>query len=298
METMKKPFFKRQKTLERGSEQKVFCKGQTGQKTQKIKDMISGQLIRRPVLTICVIILILSLIPFAVRGILQVMEAFVRANGFRWLSLSGSLGNWFAFFGSYCGVLATVVLGILAVRLTIKQDQSKDYADINNLELSSFCLYDLWRYYQPSCYGEDPGRRFVLVFEISGLKPYYSITKIEALWSPAEADNEKYVCLVNLAIKQERTKCTKVKCCFDDFDRCATKDSFNYFFRLGCYEHEMMSPDERQRLLKLRFEIHYADGSNVRYVECKYRLEYTGVEIDHVMLSPVNHTINISSRSK
>lgn len=258
-----------------------------------LEGFFSARLIKKPFITIFVIIFILLLVPLCVRLLLCWLEVVVKNSGIEWLSLSGSLGNWFAFFGSYCGVIATVVLGVLAVRLTIKQDQSKDYTDISALNLKNFYMYDLWRYYQPSCYGEDIGQRFILAFEIEGLKTYYRIKNMDALWRKSD---EEYRRLNNLAIKQERTDCAKIKFCFNDFENCDIKDSFNYFFRLGCYGHKMMSANDKQRWLKLLFEIHYADGSSVRFVECECCLEYTGVEKGYTILTPVDHIIGIKSR--
>lgn len=264
--------------------------------TRGVKGVPSEWLIKKPILTIIVIILGLWLIPFGVRILLQEIEELAKSKGIQWLSLNGSLGNWFAFFGSYCGVIATVVLGILAVRLTIKQDQSKNYSDISDLDLNTFLLYDLWRSYQPSFYGEDLGRRFILTFNIEGLKTYYNIRKMKASWGFMVNDGKEYLCLRELKVKQERTDHLKVTFCFDDFEGCATKDSFNHFFRLSCYEYNMMSSIERQRWLKLQFEIHYADNSCIRYVDCECCLEYAGVEGGHVVLTPVSHEICINSR--
>lgn len=293
---MKIYIFRKQEISEQETGQTLPRSGQPYRNTDS---RFSKQLINKhfaKIIIIIVIIIIFLFIPLGVRLILQYAEMIAKKEGLEWLSLSGSLGNWFAFFGSYFGGIATVVLGFLAARLTIKQDQNKDYADISDLELSNFCLYDLWRYYKPSCYGEDLGRRFVLSFEIKGLKTYYHIEQIDAFWSSSE-DDKAYMPLSNLKIKQEQPSNTSVKLCFDDFNKCDTNDSLHYFFRMGCYEYKMMPIEDRQRWLKLLFEIHYADGSSVRYsvryVECRYCLEYTGVENGFVRLTPVDHKINI-----
>lgn len=258
----------------------------------------SEKLIRRPFISVIVIIFILILVPFVVLSLLRVCEDVAKNNGIQWLSLSGSLGNWFSFFGSYCGVIATVVLGILAVRLTLKQDQAKDYTDIVDLQLDSFCLYDLWRYYQPSCCGDPPSQRFILTFNITGLKAYYKIKNIYALWGLSTENSEDLVRLTNLEVRQERLNDSRVMLCFDDFTASTFDNTFNYFFRLGCYEHTMMPPSERRRKLKLCFEIHYSDNLSIRYVECEYCLEYVGIEDGHVKLIPVDHVVSINSRRK
>lgn len=258
----------------------------------------SGWLIRHPVITILVIILLLiGIACFVWRG-LQWLEMWARGNGYQWLALSGSLGNWFAFFASYCGVIATVVLGVLAVRLTIKQDVSKGYADITDLVLENFALYDLWRIYYPSAYGGDFGRRFILTFQIKGLKAYYKVSEVKVFWSSAAGDDREYTELNEVKTKLEETDELKVMLCFDDFDCSNVKGSFNYFFRLGCYDVKMMSLAEKRRWLNLRFEIHYADGSCIRYVNCEYCLEYGGSAGGHINLIPVDHEISISSRRK
>ena len=261
-----------------------------------LRGRFSEWLIKWPFRTILVIIAVLAVIAFFIRLCLQCLEIWAKARGYQWLSLNGSLGNWFAFFGSYCGVIATVTLGVLAVRLTIKQDQSKGYADISDLVLSDFALYDLWRYYLPSSFGEDPGRRFVLTFQIKGLKMYYSVQGIEAFWCFTTDGNKHYVPLINQKVKQEETEQLKIMLCFDDFDGCSVEGSFNYFVRLGCYEPKMMSLSKKRCWLKLRFKIHYADGSCVRYVDCEYCLQHGGVADGHVSLNPVDHVISISSR--
>lgn len=293
MKKTNKSLLKKKGTHELRAKQPSYSKGRF---LQAIRNKLSESLIKNPLITIAVIILCLLVIPLVVRWLLQIIEAIARDSGIQWLSLNGSLGNWFAFFGSYCGAIATVVLGVLAARLTVKQDQSNNYADISNLRLNNFFLFDLWRDYQPSIYGEDIGRRFILTFEIEGLKTYYNIKEMKASWSSSVSGGGNTTLLRNLKVKLERRNYTRVILCFDDFTDCDVRNSFNYFFRLGCYEYKMMSPCDKQRWLNLQFEIHYGDGSNIRYVDCDCCLEYAGVKKGSVVLALRDHIISINSR--
>lgn len=265
---------------------------------RKDKLSLSNWLEDHPVLFVVGAIFVLVIIAFVVWIALRCLQSFLRSMGITWFSMNAGLSNWFSSFIGYAGAIATVVLGILTVRLSIKQDQSNDYAAISELQLSNFRICDLWHEYTPSHFERDQGRRFVLVYDIKGLKAYYSIRSIELYWKPAGKESAQYIKLENQVVQHRSTCETKVTAYFDEFPNCDRIDSIYYFLRLDFYEPKMMTPEEKRRWLQMHIKLDYADDKMESDVYCDYLLEYTGISAGVVSPEPVDRRVKISSHPK
>lgn len=285
---------------------KVKCNGRkftqmtTGKNRGSRRDRLSppNWLKDHPFLFVAGAIIILTVIACFVWIALRWLQACFRSKGITLFSMDAGLSNWFSLFISYASAVATVVLGILTARLTIKQNQSDDYAAISELTLDDFLVCDLWHEYTPTCFERDLGRRFVLSFNISGLKMYYSIRDIELSWKPAGDEAARYVMLENQEVLHQSTQVTKVTAYFDEFPDCGPDDSIYYFLRLNLYEPNMMTPEERRRWIQMYVKLDYADDKMESDVYCDYLLEYNGTTVGTTHLRPVDHRIRISSSSK
>lgn len=278
----------------------VHLQVNTGKKRNFWRDKLSlsNWLEDHPVLFVMGAIFALVLIAFFVWMALRWIQGFLRFKGITLFSMNAGLSDWFSSFVGYAGAIATVVLGILTVRLSIKQDQSNDYSAISELRLSNFLICDLWYKYTPSRFERDRGRRFVLTYSITGLKAYYSISSIELYWKSAEKESAQYVKLENQVVQHRSTCDTKVTACFDEFLNCDPSDSINYFLHLNLYGLKMMPPEEKRRWLRMHIKLDYADDKMESDVYCDYLLEYTGMSEGAVSPEPIDRRVKISSHPR
>lgn len=266
--------------------------------SRKDKLSLSECLKDHPVLFIAGTILVLVIIACSIWLALRALQSYLRANGITTFSMDAGLANWFSLCISYAGAVATVVLGILTVRLTLKQDQNNDLATISALQLNEFRICDLWHEYTPTRFERDRGRRFVLSFDITGLRTYYNIRRIELSWMPDGNGSARHIMLANQEVLHQRTDVAKVTAYFDEFPGCSPSDSMYYFLRLNLYEPGMMSPEEKRRWLRTHIILDYADGKTASDVYCDYLLEYDGTVAGTTELKPVDHRAKVSSTRK
>ena len=267
--------------------------------SRRDKLSLSECLTVHPVLFIAGTILVLVIIACSIWLTLRALQSYLRANGITTFSMDAGLASWFSLCISYAGAVATVVLGILTVRLTLKQDQNNNFAAISALQLNEFRVCDLWHEYTPTRFERDRGRRFVLSFDITGLRTYYNIRSIKLSWMPDGNGSARYIMLENQEVLHQRTDVAKVTAYFDEFSGCSPSDSMYYFLRLNLYEPGMMSPEEKRRWLRMHIILDYADGKTASDVYCDYLLEYDGTVAGTTKLKPVDHWAKIfSTRSR
>lgn len=273
---------------------------ENGEKHTSWKDKLSlsNLLADHPVLFSIGAIIALAIIAILVWVTMRRLQLFLRSREIKLFSMDAGLSNWFSLFVSYTGAVATVVLGILTARLTIKQSQSSDYAAISELRLDNFLICDLWQKYIPTNFDGDRGRRFVLTFNITGLKTYYNIARIRIAWGHEGTEPPQFIDIKNQDVLYQSTSKTKVTAYFDDIPDCNPRDSINYFMRLGLYEPGMMTLEEKRRWIRVYIKLDYADNKTTSDVYCNYLLEYNGLEDGRAYPEPIDHKVKIYSFKK
>lgn len=202
--------------------------------------------------------------------LLHLIGRFLKYVNVSWLSdflsAQGSTGVWFSFFGSYFGVIATVVLGILTIRFTIRQEQNKELTAISGIKIDAFKLFDTERDRYPDWGHIDTAqRRYILQFNVGSLPAYYDIEEIEAKYCfyhtlvEIQDNLAKWEKLANSFYRHERGF---HRIYFNETECQASanndsKKTFNYFYRLSCYEPMMLTEQERQCLIWLTIRLRY-----------------------------------------
>ncbi len=165
--------------------------------------------------------------------------------------------TWFGFYGSYFGVIATVILGFITLRFSAKLERIHKEESYFKLVVSEIKFYDLYRDFHPSQYREDvKNRRFLISLQMDAFEPSYEISLESMEWGKDE-NHLKKVNDVEMQVVQ--TENTILKFYLDDIkaddENYSKEETFNYFYRLFAYEPLLMEFSERQRCLKLQFSV-------------------------------------------
>ncbi len=227
-----------------------------------VKEWIIKKMIRYPFRFTLAIAVSLYVFAYLFLGFLRLADYLSQGKEVGWLGrftqLSQGVESWYTFFGSYFGVIATVILGIVALRLDIKIQRISRESEINGLTVSQIKLYDLWRDYVPSVLrGGDISGRFILKLSFDKFDPYYDIAIEKAEWGLLKSDYLPDECyeLDTVSVQIKARKQLEIYLNFDDLKVPNSKETMNYFYRIQCFEPIMMKPYERQRCLKLELRL-------------------------------------------
>lgn len=219
---------------------------------------IKGKLYRHPVRTCTAIAAIMLIGAGVLPFILQKAECIVEvADSFGKNPLRMKEPTWFSFYGSYFGVIATVILGFITLRFSAKLERIHKEESYFKLNISDIKFYDLYRDFHPSQYREDMNnRRFLISLQIDAFEPSYEMRLESMEWGKNENLLKKVEDVEMQVIQQEKTF---LKFYLDDIKPVAkgysSEETFNYYYRLFAYEPVIMEFGQRQRCLKLRFSV-------------------------------------------
>lgn len=203
--------------------------------------------------------------------------------------------TWFSFYGSYFGVIATVILGFITLRFSAKLEQIHKEESYFKLVVSEIKFYDLYRDFHPSQYREDvKNRRFLISLQMDAFEPSCEISLESMEWGKDE-NHLKRVNDVEMQIVQKEN--TILKFYLDDIkadgENYSQKETFNYYYRLFAYEPLLMEFSERLRCLKLQFSIQTKRKIKDRIkdkdiIELFLFVENTGFKNDSMILGLCN----------
>lgn len=264
----------------------------------KFRKFVLRNVMERPVTTVFVVIGGLFLFAFIFLGILRLADLLLRYIDCDFLSfvrLKGGVESWFAFYGSFFGVIATVVLGIIAMRVDVKFQWSEQATQINRLSLLEMRLYDFKRDYRPSILVKDgDSRRFMLMLVFDRFDPYYEIAVKKVMWKGVDSEDDVAINSHNICVKNAGQMVIYLN--FNDIDAEETEKTFNYFYRIRCYDSMMMELKKRQRQLKLELLLNKSSYS--KKVEISVNLEVTlengGYHEGYMVLEQKNYLLKIA----
>lgn len=270
---------------------------------KKTKRWITKHIIEHPFRAVICSIGSLFVFVYIFLGLLRLVDFLcqnVNVSFFNITRFNGGVEAWFAFYGSFFGAMATVILGIITLRLDIKMNQSAQASEINKLNLLEIRLYDRQREFRPSDWiNGDDSKRFMLEFVFARFEPYYSIEVIQILWCIFNSDFtilKKYPLDKQVAYIKTSNK-LKIYVSFDDIDTRVSEHSFNFFYRIQCFEPILMPLYEKQRQLELKLKLKntlYCSDVEETFVNLTVKIEYGGFNKGYVILKEKDCKLNIT----
>lgn len=263
------------------------------------------EIIEHPIRFTLIVISILFLGVYVFLWILRhadnILGSFTCINFTRF---KGGVESWFAFYGSFFGVIATVIVGIITLRLDIKMNQLQTASEVNKLTLKKIHLYDRKREFKPSIWANgDDSKRFMLELVFSRFEPYYSIDINQVFWGIFDSSfniQKQYNLDIHVTKLQTPNK-LKVYVSFDDItvnDRNKIEDSFNYFYCIQRFEPILMPAYEKQRQLILKLKLEntlYPLKKDEMFVELKVKVEHGGIENGCALFMERDCQLNINT---
>lgn len=172
--------------------------------------------------------------------------------------LNNGIETWFSFYGSYLGVVATTVLGLITIRLSIKIDKMNQASQISNINVLDLKFYDLWSDLKTSIMERNnANNRYCFQIEFEKYQLYYNLNVKEVEWGIFEGNegNKKFQKMEKCSayFEQKENACLYIFC--NEFEQCVLADSLNFFYYLLAYEPITMEANERKRILKMHMEM-------------------------------------------
>lgn len=273
--------------------------GDSLNKSDEVRKFILRNIMRRPVRTVAVVVMGMFLFIFFLLGILRGIDTLFKDIDCAFLDIvrfKGGVESWFAFYGGFMGVIATVVLGIITFRLDIKFNQSEQITEINKLSLREMRLYDFKRDYRPSILiREGDSKRFMLMLLFDKFDLYYEIKIDKVTWACADREKRLEVAAQSICVKGTNQMAICLN--FDDVVSEDMEETFNYYYRIGCYESMMMELGRRQRQLELELHLSrtlYSKKEKIA-VNLMITLENGGYQDGYMILEEKNYHMRIEN---
>lgn len=227
---------------------------------KNLKNTIKKTLNKHPFMFVLVVSLFLLLVPFFILTLMRQADKLEQINYFR---LEDGVNIWFAFWGSYIGAMATVLVGVGTIYLSMKVDEiSRSQSGLqiasgfHKLEIHECRLYD--------CYSKkikvpleilekfETRKRYILEIRArESFPPYFDIDLQEFEW--LKKDKLSKESLSFLLEKEEMEVVIENNehlLFFIMFDK--KESDINYFYHIHFYEPKGMFPYEKQRIMCLR----------------------------------------------
>lgn len=230
-------------------------------KQRKFIKWVNNMIMLHPIWVTIIISAVLFGGAFILRLVLWVLNNCLQGytdNRFVFVQAEQGIETWFSFFGSYFGVIATVVLGIITLRLTIKMGQKEQVAKFQNLKISEMYLYDMFADFAPSQLKHGKKNyQFLLKIILVGHAPEYELGVADVRWSECgkkyEPGEEKE--LPDCEIYVDKADKPIIYIYFNDFkdcgDRQESRKTISYFYHINRYEPLMMERHFRCRWLRI-----------------------------------------------
>lgn len=268
----------------------------------KKKERILKNIIEQPIRTVVVVVLGMFLFIFIFLAILRGIDTLLKNNNCNFWNIvrfDGGVEAWFTFYGSFMGVIATVVLGMITLRLDIKFKNSEEITEINKLSLREMRLYDFKRDYRPSVLIKDnDSKRFMIMLIFNKFDLYYEIEIEKVTWANENCEKGLDVTAQSICVKGADEITIYLN--FDDVITENIEKTFSYYYRIGCYEPVMMELGRRQRKLKLNLHLKrkvYSSKDNI-FVNLEITLENGGYHDGYMILEEKNYLLKIKDSNE
>ncbi len=225
----------------------------------KNKEDFKKELINKPVICTIAISGFLMLVPFVILLLLRLFNWLFRCSGEKFLTrLDGGIDTWFSFYGSYFGVIATVALGVITLRLSVKIDEMSQASKINAITVRGIRFYDLWRDLKPSIVEHNiSNKRYCFQINFDKYQLYYSIKIKDVEWGFLEggkASKEFRKIKIGSSYFEKKEEVGLYIFC-DELEETDSEKTLNFYYHLLAYEPITMKPDKRKRNLRIYMEM-------------------------------------------
>lgn len=230
--------------------------------TSSVKKKISDWIMLYPVWMTVAVSAILFVIAFVFRWGLWFVDCCFRGHTDKYLSFvqaSQGIETWFSFFGSYFGVMATVALGIITLRLSLKINQKEQIAKLQGLKIKETYLYNMFADFAPSQlrHSDVKDMQFLLKMVLSGYDPGYELDVTDIRWADCDEDykvrNERE--LPDCKVYVDKADEPIIYVYFNDLKKGESladpMQTISYFYNMNCYEPLLMERHCRCRWLRI-----------------------------------------------
>jgi len=266
----------------------------------KNKEDFKKELINKPIISTMMISGLLMLVPFVILFLLRLVNWLFRCSGEGFFTrLDGGIDTWFSFYGSYLGVIATVALGLITLRLSIKIDEMSQASNINAIAVRGIRFYDLWRDLKPSIVEHNiSNKRYCFQISFDKYQLYYSI-KIKGaewgFWEGGKASKKFQKINIGSSYFEKKEEADLYIFC-DELEETDSKNTLNFYYHLLAYEPITMKPDERKRDVRICMEMENKlfDKHPEKFnVILEITLENKGYKDDGIDLECLNYDFKI-----
>lgn len=241
---------------------------------RKVRKQLAKFIIKYPFTMILLLFIAFFSVPYLLLGILHFLEWHFQE--FNWclpssfIALQSGAEGWFSFWGSYLGMVATIIVAFITLRLDLTITKNNRASDINKLTVREVRLYDLWRDFTPSVLkSQESPKRFALHLIFDKYEPYYAIKIENVYWERIDNEQTKHTNpkkyrkqkkssdgleFSNVQIKGPSI--LEEYLYFNDKENVPIEHTFNYFYRIHCFEPIMMSQYDKQRCLRMTLSLH------------------------------------------
>lgn len=198
------------------------------------------------------------------------------------------LDVWLTIYISVISIIVSGVVGIVALRFSVKVDLMSRRDQFLGLEIKKIKLYDLERDFCPSAYVHtDYSKRYLMKLECSSIDSMYDI-KLKCMeWGLIGSDyvSKEFATVENVELYCTQQSELSMYLYFDDYykntegiskgeeEKNELKKSFRYYYRMTCYETVINPSWEKQRSLRLRLLL--TDHSGIGKSHRQFELELT-----------------------
>lgn len=235
------------------------------------KNCVRSMTLVHPFWTTFGVSMVLLFAVFIFRGVLVALDkgliAIRSVMGEEFLSsvrADQGIETWFSFFGSYFGVIATVVLGIITLRLSFRLGQREQIAKVVGIRIKKMRLYDMFSDFAPSQWKHnDVGEyRFLLKIVLTEQESVYKFDINKVQWGNCDKDygyceREEF----DYKVYVDNVNNTVIYIYFNEFksesdsEKEESRDAFSYFYHIQEYEPLLLERHERYRWLRLDMKL-------------------------------------------
>lgn len=202
---------------------------------------------------------------YIVRETLHMTRSHTNEGFMHFVRTDQGIDTWFSFFGSYFGVIATVVLGIITLRFSFRLGQREQLAKVREIKIEQMLLYDMFSDFAPSQWKHSDTRqyRFLLEIVLAEYDSVYSSEIDEVWWGNC---NKDYGCsdkrkLSDYKAYVDNAGKTTIYIYFNELEAGASlsgdalRDTVLYFYHIREYEPFMMERHELCRWIEIYMKL-------------------------------------------
>lgn len=279
---------------------------------KQFKKSIKTSVLKQPVLTIVCFSLIPLLVFFIFWDILILKEIFFQPTSSKFLiqsviapMLKELRDSSVSLSIAYFTLVATIALGIITLRLTLKTEHTNRMEKLQELSIKKITFYNQYETFLPSKmkYNNNCARQFLMKIDFDNFNNHYAIEINNIQWGRCDSNYcfKDGKTLNNYDSYVENGNQRSLYIFFNDFEQKdveGKKESVNYFYYINEYVPETMNRYDRYRWICLNFsikeKINMGDRISEEYqVAYHIMVENVKQNKDCVELHEIQHNMNI-----